>query len=210
MEVGKLKVQRRDSIGKGIARKLRANGHIPGVCYGTMLENPIPIAIETNALKGSLDPDKLNNTVINVTIEGEGQPTQDVVVMVKDYQLHKIRHELLHVDLLAIDTEKEIEVEVPIEITGKAKGLVLGGLLHTVLYSIDIRCKPMDIPGKASVDVTELDIGDVLHVSDLELPEEVNVITPEYLAIVTCNAPEAEEEETTDEAAEGEEGEKGP
>lgn len=206
MEVGKLTVTRRHNTGKGTARKLRAEGRIPGVCYGAMLDAPVSISVDTRALKASLDPEKRNNTVIDMTIQSEGQADHNVVVMVKDYQIHKLRRDLLHVDLVAIDTEKPVEVEVPITVIGKHKGLVLGGQLHTVAYSIEIRCRPADIPATIEADVTELDIGGVLHVSELPLPEGIQVITPGHQAVITCTAPEAEEEvaesETPEEGAE--------
>ena len=201
MEVGKLTVTRRHGTGKGVARKLRATGSIPGVCYGAMLDAPISIAVNARALKASLDPEKRNNTVIDMTIRSEGHADQNVVVMVKDYQIHKLRRDLVHVDLVAIDTEKPVEVEVPITMTGRAKGLVHGGQLHTVAYSIEIRCKPADIPGTILADVSDLDIGGVLHVAELTMPEGVKAITPGHQAVITCTAPEAEEVAPEGEAA---------
>ncbi|MCG8423942.1 MAG: 50S ribosomal protein L25 [Proteobacteria bacterium] len=203
MEVGKLTVQARHKTGKGVARKLRARGHIPGVCYGTTVDAPIAISVNTRAFKNSLDPVKRNNTVIDMTIEDDGNPARSVLVMVKDYQVHKTRRELTHVDLLAIDAEQQVEVEVPIELTGKAVGLVTGGQLHVVRRELDIRCKPADIPATLSLDISELDIGGVLHVSDLVLPPGVVSMTPGHMAIITCVAPEAEAAEAAE--VEGEE-----
>ncbi|MEM9492220.1 MAG: 50S ribosomal protein L25 [Myxococcota bacterium] len=200
MEVGKLTVKRRHHTGKGVARKLRAQGIIPGVCYGAKIEAPVPLSVNTRALKASLDPVKRHNTVINMTIEGdENEPSRDVVVMIRDFQINKIRRELTHVDLVAIDTDKAVEVEVPIEFHGKAKGLILGGQLHVVLHNLDVRCKPSDIPPNIGVDLSELDVGGVIHVNEIQMPDGVIATTPEHLGIITCSAPEAEAVSTEDE-----------
>lgn len=200
MEVGKLTVQLRNNTGKGTARKLRANGDIPGVCYGAMLEAPVPISVNARALKASLDPIKRQNTVIDVAITDNGQPVRTIVVMVKEYQIDKIRRDLVHVDLQAIDTDKVVDAQVPIEFTGKPKGLIAGGQLHVVRHELMIRCKPMAIPPKIEVDVSDLDIGDVLHVSDLKLPMGLIATTPGRLTVATFTAPEGD----TGTAAEGE------
>lgn len=202
MEVGKLTVQRRTQTGKGVARKLRREGKIPGVCYGYKVDEAVPVSVDVRALQGSLDPARRHNTVIDVTIQDDGQPDQNLVVMVTDYQIDKIRRELIHVDLQAIDTEKEVEVAVPLEFTGKAKGLVLGGTLHVVRHELEVRCKPGDIPAKVDVSVTDLDIGGVIHVSDLTMPPGVTAVSSGHLTIITCVAPEGAEEETTEEGAE--------
>jgi large subunit ribosomal protein L25 len=189
MEVGKLTVQRRTHTGKGVARKLRAQGKVPGVCYGFNLEGPLAIAVDLRALKASLDPTKRQNTVIDMTIEDNGQ-SHSMVVMVREYQIDPIRRELTHVDLVAIDTEKEVVASVPIEFAGKAKGLVLGGQLHVVRHEIDVRCKPTSIPSRVIVDISDLDIGGTIHISDLKLPEGISAATPGRLTIITMAAPE--------------------
>jgi large subunit ribosomal protein L25 len=146
----------------------------------------LPITVDARAFRGSLDPSKRRNTVIEMTIEDEGQAARDFTVMVKEYQIDPIRRDLTHIDLIVIDKEKEVESVVPIELTGKAKGLILGGQLHVVLHRMSVRCKPANIPAKVVVDVTELDVGGVLHLSDVRLPEGVVVAATADLAIVTC------------------------
>lgn len=201
-EVGKLTVERRQGTGKGVARKLRTQGKIPGVCYGYSVGEPLPIAVDARALKASLDPTKRQNTVINMTIQENGQAGQSLLVMVKDYQVDRIRRELIHVDLVAIDTNKEVVVEVPIEYAGKPKGLILGGQLHVVRHMLEVRCKPADIPAKVVVDVSELDIGDVIHVSDLTMAPGIAAASPGRLTLATCAAPA--KEAAPGQAAEGE------
>jgi large subunit ribosomal protein L25 len=195
MEVGKLTVQRRQQTGKGVARKLRAQGKIPGVCYGHELAEPVAIAVDTRELKASLDPVKRQNTVIDMTLESNGQGSRTMTVMVKDYQIDTLRRELTHVDLIAIDTTRDVVSEVPVEFAGKAKGLILGGQLHVVRRTIQVQCKPGSIPDKMVVDISELDIGGVIHVSDVQMPEGVSEYTPGHITLITCTAPEAGAEE---------------
>src|SRR5262245_24426515 len=195
MEVGKLTVSVRDRFGKGGARKLRAQGMVPGVCYGASIEgriDPLPIVVDIKQLRSALDPVRKRNTVINLTIEGGGS-TRSLHALVKDFQIDALRHEVTHVDLLAIDPNKEVRAEVPIEFNGKPKGSIDGGQLRIVLRNLTVRAKPADIPIKLSVDVSPLEIGDVIHVSAIALPPGVTSITGRDLAVVTCAAPEEEE-----------------
>lgn len=202
MEVGKLTVKHRTNTGKGVARKLRAQGRLPGICYGGSIEQPIMIDFDGRSFKASLDPSKRQNTVIALTVEGDGQAARTMAVMIKDYQIDPIRRELTHVDFIAVDTTQEVTAEVPLEFTGKSVGVVVaGGTLHVVRRAIEVRCKPDDIPSQIEVDISALDAGDVLHVSDLKLPAGISAATPAQLTVITCVAPEGG---GADEGAEGE------
>jgi len=195
MEVGKLTVSLRGSSGKGAARKLRTQGKVPGVCYGASEAGriePLPITIDVKQLRGALDPVRKRNTVISLTIEG-GAAARTLHALVKDVQIDVLRHDVTHVDLLAIDPNKEVRADVPIEFVGKPKGSIDGGQLRIVLRALGVRAKPNDIPVKLVVDVSPLEIGDVIHVSAISLPAGVTSVTGRDLAVVTCAAPEAEE-----------------
>jgi large subunit ribosomal protein L25 len=199
MEVGKLTVTLRDRSGKGGARKLRAQGKVPGVCYGASVDGriePLPITVDVKQLRGALDPVRKRNTVINLTIEGGAAP-RSLHALVKDFQLDVIRRDVTHVDLLAIDPNKEVRAEVPLEFNGKPKGTIDGGQLRIVLRSLTVRAKPNDIPVKLVVDVSPLEIGDVIHVSTIALPAGVASVTGRDLAVVTCAAPEEDKTPTT-------------
>ena len=204
MEIGKLTVKARANTGKGISRQLRAEGFVPGICYGVGLDEAVKVIIDPKALKGSLDPQKRTNTVIDVELEGEGKT---VPAMVWDYQIHPIRRDILHVDLKAIDPNQSLETEVPVELIGKSPGVVNGGQLNVARHRVGVSCRPVDIPVKFELDISTLDVGGVLHVSDLALPEGVELTTPAKLTIVTCLAPKASADETV--AVEGEEGAEG-
>lgn len=203
MEVGKLTVTLRDRSGKGGSRKLRAQGKVPGVCYGASVDGriePLPITVDVKQLRGALDPIRKRNTVISLTIEGGATP-RSLHALVKDFQLDAIRRDVTHVDLLAIDPDKEVRAEVPLEFSGKPKGAINGGQIRIVLRSLTVRAKPNDIPVKLAVDVSPLEIGDVIHVSTIALPPGVTSVTGRDLAVVTCAAPEEEKVAATTEAA---------
>ncbi|MGE0398330.1 MAG: 50S ribosomal protein L25, partial [Kofleriaceae bacterium] len=162
MEVGKLTVEVRNTAGhKGAARKLRTQGKVPGVCYGATVNGriePLPIIVDVKALRAALDPVRKQNTVIDLTVTG-GASTQTLHALVKDYQLHPLRREITHVDLLAIDPNKEVLAAVPLEFVGKPKGAIDGGQTRIIIRALDVRAKPNDIPVKLTIDVTPLEIG---------------------------------------------------
>ncbi|MBA3395428.1 MAG: 50S ribosomal protein L25 [Deltaproteobacteria bacterium] len=193
MEVGKLTVTLREKTGhKGAARQLRATGKVPGVCYGASVDGriePLSIIVEVKALRAALDPVRKHNTVINLTIEG-GTAPRSLHALVKDYQIDPVRRDIRHVDLIAVDPNKEVTSTVPLEFTGKPKGTIDGGQLRIVMRNLEVRAKPADIPIKVNVDVSPLGIGDVVHVSTLTLPPGVTSITGRDLAVATCAAPE--------------------
>ena len=116
-------------------------------------------------LKKALDPVRKQNTVIDLTIEGGGSK-QQLHALVKDYQIDALRRDITHVDLLAIDPNKEVLAEVPLEFVGKPKGAIDGGQIRIVMRNLEVRAKPNDIPVKLTIDVSPLEIGDVIHVSD--------------------------------------------
>lgn len=202
MEVGKLTVKRRNKTGKGVSRKLRAQGRLPGICYGSQLQ-PISVDFDGRAFRASLDPARRQNTVLDLTIEDDGQPAQNLAVMVKEYQIHPIRREVTHVDFVAVDLTQDVTVQVPLLFTGKAKGIVEGGVMHVVMHELQIRCKPSDIPNQIELDISDMGVSDVMHVSDLRLPAGVTAALPPRLTVITCAAPSgATAAETAAEGAE--------
>lgn len=197
MEVGKLTVFIRHDIGKGQSRRLRAEGRVPGICYGAKLEQPLAITLNAKELKASLDPAKGKNTVISVKVEdGNGGASTELTALLWDYQIDSVRRYVTHVDLISIDPEKPIEVEVPLVLVGKAIGTVDGGQIHVERHTLPIRCRPIDIPIKFELDITSLKIGDALHVGNVAMPPGVQAAVPEGFTLVTCVAPKVEKEVT--------------
>jgi len=151
----------------------------------------VPITVDVKQLRAALDPVRKQNTVIDLTIEGDSDK-RSLHALVKDYQIHPVRREIIHVDLLAIDPDKQVLAGVPLEFIGKPAGAINGGQIRIVIRELEIRAKPSDIPIKLTVDVSPLEIGDVIHVSAIALPGGVTTVTGRDLAVVTCAAPEEE------------------
>ena len=196
MEVGKLTVSYREESGKGAARKLRAKGLVPGVCYGASVDGriePMPITLSVKELKGALDPVRRTNTVLDVTVTGGKQ--SKLTALVKEFEVDPIRREVMHVDLLVIDPNKEVVADVPLEFSGKHKGAIDGGQLRYVMRSVEVRAKPASIPVKLIIDVSPMGVGDVLHVYDIALPAGVTSVTGRDQAVVLCQKPEEEKGE---------------
>lgn len=185
-----LVVESRASIGKGAARKLRAAGRIPAVLYGQGKAS-VPLTIDPRALEKVLRSGGAN-ALLDLTVEGRpelGSP----VALVKELQRHPIRGTIVHADLYQVDLTRTVEVEVPVHLIGKAKGLDFGGILEHSLREIALECLPRSIPAAIEVDITNMELGDVIHVRDLVLPAGVSLLTDPDLGVVHVALPAAEE-----------------
>jgi len=193
MELSKVNVDVRSAAKKGAARRVRSGGSVPGVLYGRKRE-PIAVTFNEKELISSLDKDKRRNTVLTLTVR-DGGKSEDVTAMVRDAQINPLSRRLVHVDFLAVDLNAEVKVTVPLVLTGKPVGVTNGGNLHQSLHMVPIAAKPAQIPVKLEVDVSALDIGDALHVSDLKLGAGVRVALDAKEAIASVVAPKAEKVE---------------
>lgn len=166
-EYGKLSATLRSASGKGVARKLRAQGLIPAVIYGKG-EGNVMLTVSPRELRRALDPQRKLNTFFTLTIDKDGEQVTEQCVLT-DYQSDPIRDEFLHVDFLRVDPESEVITKIPVEYTGRAVGVVAGGKLRTYQRTARVAAKPAQIPVKLRVDVSPLDAGDTLRMRDLNL-----------------------------------------
>lgn len=203
MERIELKAQVRESTGKGVARKLRQQGFTPGVVYGQKTD-AVSLAINTSEFRKSVKGAAGGNVIINLALEGSNQKGAKVV-MIQDLQLEPVTHNVLHVDFQEINLKEEVEVAVPIELVGKAAGIAEGGILQQVERELEIRCLPLNIPDKIEVDISNLAIGDSIHVSDVAAVGDFEILSAADKTIASVAAPAAEEEEVVEEEVEGEE-----
>lgn len=162
-------VEARDASGKGVARKLRAAGMIPGTCYGLSGE-AVSITADPENLYKLLTGPRRTNVVFKLAIDN-GQSFEHV--MVREYQVDPIRRDLLHADFVVVDPEKKVRVTVPVESTGRSKGERAGGKLRSVRPHVEISARPDDIPEKIVYDVTDLGVGESVLASQLTMPEGV-------------------------------------
>lgn len=194
MDFAKVNVEVRSGTGKGGSRKVRAAGKVPGVVYGRKQE-PVAVTFDEKELLTSLDKERRRNTVLTLTIAGDGGKSEEVTAMVREAQVNPLSRRLVHVDFLRVDLEQEVHVTVPLVLTGKAIGTTTGGNLHQSLHVISIAAKPAAIPTKLEADVSALEIGDALHVSDLKLGAGVRALLDPRDAIASVVAPKAEKVE---------------
>jgi len=173
MELRKVTAADRQETKKGAMRRLRANGKIPAVAYGKKL-TPRSLSVSPKDLEDILGSERGRNTVIELDVQGADKLT----VLLSSYQYHPVGRHLLHADFLQINLDEPVSVEVPLELTGKAKGIVMGGTLRQVFRKLPVRCLPQQIPVKITHDVTELDLDQHVHVEDLGLPAGVTIQLP--------------------------------
>lgn len=198
------------TLGSAACRRLRAEGKVPAVVYGTGVD-PTPVAIDWRALRQALTTDKGLNAVITLDVAGDQQMT-----IVKDLQRHPVRRDVLHVDFLVVERDKPVVAEVPIVLEGEPeKVLQQRGVVAQELHMLTIHAKPAAIPGHISVDVTELEIGETITVADLVLPAGVTTEVDVEQAVVSAQvtreaiAADADEAGEADGGAEGESGDEG-
>ena len=181
----------RESSTSNEARRLRREGKLPAVVYGGDKDS-IAITLVPRELLNILKSDSGQNTVFQVKI---GDEDAAETVMVFDYQVDPIRHNLTHADLVRISMDKAIEVSVHLVFTGEPKGVEMdGGVLDQAMREVTVECLPTDIPESLEVDVSELEIGDSVRVVDIVVPRNVKVLVDEDTTLASVVPPVSEED----------------
>jgi large subunit ribosomal protein L25 len=209
MEAPVLQAWRRTQAGKGVARKIRAQGRIPAVLYGGG-EN-IPLSLQPQELLKILSSGE--NTIFQLEVNGE--LGEDRKAIVRDLQRDPLKETLLHADLYRISMDVEITVSVPIVLQGMSREVSdIGGVINQLLHEVEIQCLPSLIPHELTIDISHLGIGEVLHVQDLQVPRGIQVLdAPEEVVAsvsvrgeeVATGAPTAAPEEAPTSETEAEE-----
>jgi large subunit ribosomal protein L25 len=170
----------RDSRGKNEARRVRVSGRIPAVIYGAF-QDPRAVSLNPKDILRIIHSKTGHNSIFDVEIAG----VEKTPVIVAEEQYHPVKGTLMHIDLKRIDLTRKLRVDVPVHVTGEAKGVKQqGGVLDVVTKRIEIECIPDDIPDQFDVDATELMIGMNIRVSDLPLKPGVRVLTAPEAVIV--------------------------
>lgn len=192
MELRKFTAAVRAEHGKGASARLRRTGHIPAVAYGKGAPAQ-SLSILPSDLSSVLKSEHGKNSVIELDVTGQNKLT----VLIRDYQYHPLSRELLHADFVQIALDQPVDVDVPLEATGKAKGVVDGGLLRQVYRRVPVRCLPEQIPVKLVHDVTSLGLNEHVLAKDIAVPEGVTVrLPPEQTVLaVAMEKQQVEEEE---------------
>ena len=189
----------REKTGKVATKEVRRNGEIPAVLYG--LKDNLSFSVCPDNLKDILTA-KGQNALIDLNLEGKKKRK----VILKEFQSHPLKERWIHVDFLEVDVTKTVKVSVNVHLIGKSAGEKMGGLVNQVLKSIHVECLPVDIPQSVDLDVTAAELGQVMHVSDLSLPDKVKILNQPNEVILSVHLEKVQEEETTEdeELAEGE------
>ncbi|HEX6250184.1 MAG TPA: 50S ribosomal protein L25/general stress protein Ctc [Gemmatimonadaceae bacterium] len=191
MASAQLNATPRSDVGKGVARSLRREGKIPAVIYGHARE-PQPLAIDQRELDRLLSHIAAESTVIELSFDGGTSRT-----LIREIQRHPFKPQILHVDFQELVAGEKVTVDVPIILAGVPEGVrAEGGILDQTMRELTIHVDPSNIPNHIDVDVSALGIGDSVHVSDLSLPEGVEVMDDEDATICVVSAPRAVVEET--------------
>jgi large subunit ribosomal protein L25 len=200
----KLEVKERESRGSADARRLRANGVVPGVLYGGG-KRPHPFTVEERELRKVLTGEHGLHAILDILFEGQKTPHHAVL---KEYQLDPVRTRLLHIDLHEVRLDQPIQAQVAVALVGESEGVKEGGVLTLVLRDVNVQALPMEVPDGLELDISGMAIGDSLRVSDLRIPEGVTVLDDPEAVVTTVTPPtkvELPEVEVEEEALEGEE-----
>ena len=184
----RLKALKREESGKGAARRSRSEGNVPGVVYGHGME-PLPIEVDRREFLTALNTESGMNVLLDLEIDGS-----TTLALTKELQRDPVRGTLLHADFIQIDRKQEVEVEVPVVLTGSAPGVAEGGVLQHPMASLHVRSLATEVPQSIEVDVSGLVIGDTLRVSDLSEGRSYTILNDPETVVAAVSQPVSEAE----------------
>ena len=173
-----LKAEVREHSGSKYAARLREQGRIPAIVYGHKQE-PVAISLDAHSFVEWLHH---GHRLMEVQIGRNKQTT-----IVKDLQYDYLGRDIIHADLMRVDVSETVKVTVPVELKGTAKGTHEGGIVEEHAYHLEIECKVTDIPEVIVVSVKDVDVGDTIHASEIELPAGVKLVSAPSTLLVTCS-----------------------
>lgn len=189
MPTAQLTAIARNTSGKGAARSLRRDGRLPAVIYGHARE-PLSLSIPERDLERLLERFAAENTVIELSIDGSMSRT-----LIREIQRHPVRRNVLHVDFQELVVGERMVVRIPIVLQGTAEGVrTSGGILSQIMQELECRVDPLNMPSKIDVDVTHVTIGHSIHVSEITVPEGVEILDEPEATICVVAAPKEEVE----------------
>lgn len=203
-----LAVAPRAGSGKGEARSLRRENRVPAIAYGRDLDEPKALSVDSLELFHALNTDAGLNAILELQLDGDTQ-----LVIPREVQRHPVKRDVIHVDFVTVSRDVRIEVEVPITLTGEAKGQDEGGLVDQPLFNLPVSVLPLEVPDEILLDVSDMELGDVKRVEDLDLPRGVEALEDPETPVVSVyfesvEVPETEAEPAAEEGEElGEAGE---
>lgn len=198
MEILELKAEKRSTTGKGAARSLRRSGKVPAVLYGADAKS-MCLSVKAVEIEMLLKNAKSRQQLINVDF-GEGAPKP---TMIKEMQRNPLKGDFLHLDFYEVAMDRKIRAYVPIIVKGKCIGVEMGGLLQIIRRELEVLCYPSEIPESIVLDITDLDVGDSIHVEDIQLEGDIEIPADVNFTVITVLAPKKEAVEVSEEEEEG-------
>lgn len=190
MEMQELTVKRREATGKQVAKRLRREGTVPAILYGSA--RPEPVIVDPRAVLRMIHGHERSTQLLSLKFEGESGASR--LAIIRELQFDPVDERLMHVDLQEVSADRPITVRVSIRPVGEAAGVKeQKGILNLALHEIEVSCLPTQIPERIDADVTALSIGDVLTVGALKAPEGVRIVNDPGQAVATVSPPMAEE-----------------
>lgn len=183
-----LKAIKREDTGKGSARRARAAGRVPAIVYGQGIE-PLAIAVDRREFVTALLTDAGMNVLLNIEVDGS-----TTTALTRELQRDPVKGTLLHADFVKIDLTQEVEVEVPVHLVGDSPGVKEGGVLEHPLFTVHVRCLPTDVPESIDADISGLNIGEVLRVSELSEGLSFHILNDPEAVVASVAAPITEEQ----------------
>jgi len=194
----------RKTVGNGPARSLRRSGQIPAVLYGPKIETVL-LSVNIKDLEQVFKQGNVFQVILNLVIQNGKKITKPA--MIRELQTHPVSGNFIHIDFYEIDMKRQIKAMVPVVIKGQSVGVEVGGMLNIVRRELELLCLPGDIPEAIEIDITDLDIGDSIHIDDIPLGENIEISADVNFTVVTVLSPKVEEEVVEEEEAELEAGE---
>ena len=194
-----LGAETRTAFKKGASKRLRRDGKIPAIIYGH--NGTATVSVDAHEFHTNFKTVS-ENTIINLSV---GKKSYDVLV--KDYQEDILTGNILHIDFFEIEAGKSLRTNIPVHLEGTPIGVREGGILEHLLYNVEVECLPKDIPERIDLEVEQLHIGESIHISEVEVPEAVRILSPPDQVIVAITTIKIVEEAVAEEElVEGEEG----
>lgn len=194
-----IEVESREGTGTGPARRLRREGLVPAVLY-THGEAATGLKLNHHRFEQMLRQHASESLLVDLDF-GQGQTRK---ALVKEIQRHPLGGNVLHVDFQEVSMTEKIRFAMPVELVGTPEGVKIGGVIESLIHEIEVECLPADLLEKLAVDVSGMQIGDHLLVSQLQLdPERYSILTPGHIAVAIVETPRVAEEESTEEGAAG-------
>jgi len=180
------------------AKKLRSGGRIPAVIYGRQAK-PQNLEVEAKEMENLIHHSISENLLVDLAVKEDGRPKR--LALVQEVQHHPLSGKILHVDFHEVAENEKVTIKVPVETTGEAEGVKTGGgVLEHVLFKITVRALPKDLPELITVDVSHLNIGQAVHIGEIQAPPGVEILGDKNIPVIAVAAPRTEEEEAAEAA----------